>query len=62
MLIILTLVKYLRIIETPFVLQILFTTISSDSLVKGPDTVHFFKDKWLILLSLNDSVLRVNSL
>ena len=31
-------------------------------LQKGPDTVHFFKDKWLILLSLNDSVLRAYSL
>ena len=31
-------------------------------LLKGPVTVHFFKDKGLILLSLNDSVLRVYSL
>ena len=29
---------------------------------KGPVTVHLIKDQVLILLSLNDSVLRVNSL
>ena len=43
--------------------KILLIAIKRNTMLqKGAETVHLIKDQVLILLSLNDSVLRVNSL